>query len=314
MYNYGGYYQNKSFVPDFSTASYNYWERSFFQRARGLWKVTGLPDAGKGQVQTDKDAFLWGLFNLGYLTVFETKRYGITFQPSTPHGIGLQYEPWGMVISSPFFNFSRPLVIGEECENIKLTPDYSGIWDIISKYAAEMQNMDIAIRQAMLNARFAYIAAARDDKEKRSMESFFQKIENGEPYIIYNQNLKRAISTESPELPWAQYDRDLKKNFILPELLDARREVITAFYREMGVSVSSDKRERENQLETSINNTEFFNRRQVWQNCLNESSDRVNKMFGTNIKFNYVGGGENAICNPVGELKESPITPDRNDH
>lgn len=291
MYEYGGAYINQSgYMPDFSTQSYNYWERSFFQRARGLWKVEGLPQAAPGQVQTDKDAFLWGLFHLGYLTVFETKRYGITFQPSTPHGIGLQYEPWGMVVSTPYFNFSRPLVIGRECENVKLTPDFTGIWDIIDKYATEMQYMDIAVRQAMINARFAYIAAAKDDKEKRSMESFFQKIENGEPWIIYNQNLKKgAMTGEQPELPWAQYDRDLKKNFILPELQEARRNVITAFYREMGVPVGSMKKERETQLESLTNTAEFFNRRQVWQDCLNESCDRVNRMFGTAIKFTYTG-------------------------
>ena len=290
MYNYSSYYSvNTGFIPDFSTGSYNYWERSFFQRARGIWKVEGLPQAAPGQVQTDKDAFLWGLFHLGYLTVFETKQYGITFQPSAPHGVGLQFEPWGMTVATPYFSFSRPLVIGQECENIKLTPDYTGIWDIIDKYAAEMQAMDIAVRQQMINARFAYIAAADNDKEKRSMESLFEKIENGDPYIIYNRSIKKAMPGETPELPWAQFDRDLSKNFILPELLEARRNVITAFYREMGVPVASDKKERENQIESSVNTSEFFNRRQVWQDCLDESCDRVNRMFGTEIQFTYSG-------------------------
>lgn len=304
MYNYGNYYGSTSQLPTFSANSYAYWERSFFQRARGIWKVTGLPEGAPGQVQTDKDAFLWGLFHLGYLTAFETKRYGITFQPSAPYGVGLQYEPWGMTVSSPYFQFDRPLVIGRECENIKLTPDFTGIWDIIDKYATEMQYMDIAIRQSMLNARLTYIAAAKDDKEARSLKAFFESIENGDPHLVYNSNIRKPLNGETPELPWAQFDRDLKKNFILPELQQARRDVITAFYREMGVPVASDKKERENQIETSINNAEFFNRRQVWQDCLDESCKRVNKMFGTNIKFEYAGkelekyGNDDTISEP----------------
>ena len=316
MYNYGGYYpQNTGFIPDFATGSYNYWERSFYQRVRGLWQVDGLPDGAPGQVQTDKDAFYWGLLHLGYLTVFETRQYGITFQPSAPYGVGLQYEPWGMTVNSPYFNFNRPLVIGKECENIKLTPDYTGIWDIINKYATEMQAMDIAIRQQMINARFAYIAAADSDKEKRSMESLFEKIANGEPYIIYNKSIKKAMPGETPELPWAQFDRDLSKNFILPELQDARRNVITAFYREIGVPIASDKRERENQIESNVNTSEFFNRRQVWQDCLDESCDRVNRMFGIEIKFTYSGEEveQNAILDTATKPLQPPATSNRID-
>lgn len=306
MYDYGGYYNSTARLPSFSAQSFSYWERSFFQRMRGLWDVTGLPDADMGQVQTDKDAFLWGLFHQGYITVFESRTYGITFQPATPHGIGLQFQPWGMTINSPFFNFERPLMIGSECENIKLTPDFTGVWDIIEKYAQEMQYMDVAIRQAMLNARIAYIAGAKDDKEARSLKAFFEGIENGDPYMVYNSNLRKPINGDAPELPWAQFDRDLKKNFILPELQEARRNVIDSFYREIGVPVSSGKKERETATESETNTAEFFNRRAVWNDCLTESCERVNRLFKTNIQFKPVQpttleteGKENAIQNPI---------------
>lgn len=306
MYEYGNYYTDNTRIPSFSAQSRAYWERSFFQRMRGLWKLDGLPDAAPHQVQTDRDAFLWGLFKSGYITVFESKTYGITFQPSTPHGIGLQFQPWGMTINSPFFNFTRPLVIGTECENIKLTPDFTGVWDIIEKYAQEMQYMDIAIRQSMLNARIAYIAGAKDVKEARSLKAFFANIENGDPYLVYNSNLRNTIKGEAPELPWAQFDRDLRKNFILPDLQECRRNVIDSFYREVGIPVSSGKKERETATESETNTAEFFNRRAVWDECLAESCDRVNRLFKTNIRFTPVrpesierGGQADAIQNSI---------------
>ena len=115
-----------------------------------------------------------------------------------------------------------------------------------------------------------------------------ERMTNGDPYVIYNRNLKQKGNPNSePTLPWAQFDRDLTKNFILPELLEVRRTIITDFYREMGVPVTQDKKERVNALESKTNMMEFFNRRQVWMECLTESIDRCNRMFGTDISVDF---------------------------
>ena len=221
MYNYNNFYGCTSCTsPSFSVLSVNYWERSLFQRMRTLFKIDGLPEGKAGQAIIDKDAFLYGLFMRGYLVCFNTRQYGITFQPGTPTGYGLQGQPTGVQVATPYFNFSRPLTIGVECEVLKLTPDYTGIWDIVQKYARELQLVEIAIRQSSINARMAYILAASNDKQKASLESLMEKVANGSPYMIYNEGLKQnKLQTGAPELPWAQWDRDLKKNFILSSSL-----------------------------------------------------------------------------------------------
>ena len=306
MYQYDGYYGQDACSPTFSAFTLDYWERSLFQRLSTLFVVEGLPEGGADQVQTDRDAFIWGLFHCGFLVVFKTKQYGITFQPGTPYGIGLQYQPTGMTVTSPYFSFSRPLVIGQECEVLKLTPDYQGVWDIVTKHARELQLNEIAIRQAELNARFAYAIACKDDKQVQSIKAMMEKVTNGDPYFIFNENLKqRGVPNAEPQIPWAQFDRDLSKNFILPELLECRRTIVTDFYREMGVPVPSDKKERVNVLEAETNQAEFFNRRQVWRGCLEETSKRVNRMYGLNLKFRFAddamneGGNQNAVQNSI---------------
>ena len=203
-----------TFQKSFSTDALNYWERSFFQRCRSIIEFDGLPAAGAGQIGWDYDAFMYQLFRMGYAVVFRSKKYGMVVQPGTPTGYGLQYQPRGMNITTQFFNFGRPLEIGTECGVIKLTPDYRGIWDIITKYAVEMQHAEVAIRQSALNARFAYGAFAKDDKQKRSLELLFQRLANGEPGIIVNTELKRPMDAKSTdggayELPIMQIDRDL---------------------------------------------------------------------------------------------------------
>ena len=300
MYTYNNYYGGyASNPPNFSHFSQDYWERSLFQRMKTLYSIEGLPKAGKNQIQIDKDAFLWGLFRCGFLVMFNTKAYGITFQPGTPAGVGLQYEPTSMTVSTPYFNFTRPLLIGEECEVVKMTPDYQGVWDVITKYARELMLQEIAIRQSQINARFAYAIAAKNDNQARSIKAMFERVENGEPYIVYNENMKnKGLPGEPDTLPWTQLDRDLKQNFILPELLDGRRQILEDFYREIGVPLPIDKKERVNVAETRIATAEGYNRREVWKQCLDESLDRCNRMYGTQMRAVFTdltGGADNAV-------------------
>lgn len=292
MYNlYNGYYP--SYAPSFdktlSPDSREYWERSFFQRVRALIKVEGLPEAAPGQIGWDYDAYMYQLLAMGYTPIFRSRKYGIVTQPGFPAGYGLQFQPRGMSINTPFFSFERPLEIGRECAVIKLTPDYRGIWDIISKYAAELQQLEIAIRQSAINARFAYAAIAKNDKDKRSLEALFERMQNGQPGIVVNSNLTEPsglnMAKQETALPIMQFDRDLAKNFILPELYEVRRNIITDFYKELGVDTQPEKKERMIVEEAVTNNAETYNRKQVWKISLDESAKVCNAMYGTDIRF-----------------------------
>lgn len=241
MYNYGGIYlpycnYADTYPNQFSTQSFDYWYRSFYQRAVTLFKFGNLPEGW------DKDAFQYALYHIGFLVGFESKKYGLVIQHATPTGYGLQYQPTGMQINSPYFSFEKPLRIGVDCEVIKLTPDFRGITDIISKYADEMRQIEIGLRQSEINARFAYAFMARDDKTAKSMQNIADKLANGETAIVFNKALKTDPATGEVIEGWAQFDRDLKSNFILPELLEARRTVVHDFYRELGVRISEEKR------------------------------------------------------------------------
>lgn len=314
-YNYGGQYDSGWCLasPSYSSMSQNYWERSLFQRCKALITFTGLPTRKPGQVEWDMNAFLYGLFRRGFLTVFRSRKYGFVVQPATPEGIGLQFEPTGMIVATPYFSFDRPLRIGVECENIMLTPDYTGIWDIISKYAEELKYNDVAIRLSAINARFAYAIAVADDKSAATVKAIMEKLENGEPGITYHAKLKENLMLAEGEAPWTQFDRDLKKNFIYPELLQARRTILTDFYRELGVQSSPDKKERMVQVEAEAYQAETFNRRQVWELSLRDSIDRVNRLTGLsiNFKWNEMEVETNAaISEPTGKSAE-PTKRDR---
>lgn len=280
-YNYGGWYNAPPFMNNQPNASMDYWTRSLFQRLTALIDFENLPKGGTNQYEWDKDAFKYGLFMLGFLAVFRSKTYGVVPQPATVTGFGLQYQPTGVMIATPYFQFERPLTIGKEVELIKLCPDYVGAWDVVTKYAAELKEIDTSIKSAARNSRLAYALVASDNKSARTLKAVRERVINGDDVIIDEKLLKGK--TNPDKLPWHEFDRDIKNSYILGDLLDARRATLVDFYREIGVRMLDDKRERMITAEVDAGNTETFIRSEVWIETLKESCDKVNAMFGTNI-------------------------------
>lgn len=284
MYNYmyGGLYNAPAFMNNQPNASMDYWSRSLFQRLQALIDFEGLPDGGPGQYAWDKDAFKFGLYMLGYQIIFRSKTYGIVPQPGAVTGFSLQYQPAAAVVNTPYFQFERPLKIGLECELIKLSPDYTGVYDIVTKYAAELKEIDTSIRSSARNSRLAYALVASSDKSARTLQAIRERIINGDDAIIDEKIMRDKANPDS--LPWYQFDRDLKNNYILGDLLDARRTTLVDFYREIGVRMLDDKKERMLTAEVDAGNAETFIRSEVWIETLKESCKKVNEMFGTDIR------------------------------
>ena len=283
MYRYGGIYDRQMSFNSGPNFSMEYWTRSLYQRLTALINIKGLPEGSEKQYAWDIDALKYALFFLGYMGVFESKKYGVVPQPGTIAGYGLQYQPTGFIVNTPYFQFGRPLRIGVECELIKLTPDYTGVFDIITKYASELKEIDTSIRSAARGSRFAYALIADSDKSARTMKAIREKIINGDDVIIDEKVVRNKADAD--QLPWYQFDRDLKQNYILGELLEARRNTLVDFYREIGVRMLDDKKERMITGEVAAGNAETFIRSEVWAEALKTSIAKVNAMFGTQLQM-----------------------------
>ena len=299
MYLYNFMYPADLSIDDMPQISLRYHVRSLYQRLTALINIEGIPESAPNQYGWDLDALKFGLFFMGYLAVFDSASYGIVPQPGRITGIGLQYQPTGVTIATPYFQFDRPLKIGREVELIKLTPDYTGVMDIITKYAAELREIDISVRSAARNSRFGYILAAKDDKSAKALKAVREKIINGDDAII-DQKLLSKDKANPDALPWSEFDRDLRQNFILKDLQEARRNTMVEFYKEIGVRMIDNKKERMITAEAQAGEAETFIRSEVWIEALKTSLEKVNKLFGTSITASVnqpdfiLSGGENA--------------------
>ena len=200
-----------SMVKSFNNKVFIFWERALFQRAASVIDFNGLPDIWAGP---RKDFFIYCLFKFGYIGVMDTKDYGLIFQPGTLMGYDLYYQPTKFIIANPHISIgNNEFTIGQDAELIKLTPDYMGIWDIISYYAEKLATLDNAINMSLINNKFAFMLAAKNKQASEAFKKMIDKVNAGEPAVIYDQKLVNDQQDKTE--PWQLWSRDhMKENYL----------------------------------------------------------------------------------------------------
>lgn len=268
---------NPSNVKSFNNKTYAFWERSLFQRACSVVQFE-LPEEWQGSV---KDFFYYCLFKFGYVAVFETDKLGKVFQPCTLNGYNFYYQPTKALISNALYN--DELTIGEQCEIIKLTPDYFGIWDIISYYAEKLSTLDNAINMSLINNKFAFIIGARNKTAGEALKKMLDKVNRGEPAVIYDMKLLNDPQDKAE--PWQFLERkNLRESYLTTEQLMDFQSLLNNFDTEIGIPVLPyQKKERMVVSEAESKIIDATSRSVVWFDTLSSCIGVVNKHFDMNI-------------------------------
>lgn len=264
-----------SVIKPYDNSAFDYWCRAFFQRAQSVIDFT-LPDGWQGKI---RDFFLWCLFRYGYLSIFDSPKYGETFQPCTLYGRDWYYQPTDVIITNPAEDSSIKLKLGEQAEILKLTPDYIGIWDIVAYYAEKMALLDNAINMSLINSKFAFILAARNKAAAQALKKVMDKINKGEPAVIVD--MKLLNDPDDKDVPWQSWERgDLKSSYLTTDQLNDFRTIINDFDREIGIPVSPiQKKERLTSTEADTSVVDSKARSLVWIKTLQSSIEEVKKLY-----------------------------------
>lgn len=263
-----------------NSITFAYWQRSLFHRAISTIDFTGLPDTWQANV---RDFFYWCVFSYGYVGVFDTAEFGLSFQPGALYGFDFYYQPTEFIVANPKLN--KRFKIHEDCELIKLCPDFRGIWDIISYYAMLLSALDSGINMSIVNNKFAYLLGAKNKAAAESLKKAFDKIASGEPAVVLDQSLLQQDPT-SKEEPWSFLERsNLKQSYLTTDQLMDRSTLLSSFDAEIGIrSLPYNKKERLVTAEAESREQDSTARLDVWKATLDSSLDLVNKMFDTSIK------------------------------
>lgn len=268
---------NPSMIKSYNNKTFAFWERSLFQRAISVLGFN-LPEEWQGNV---KDFFVYCLFRFGFVAVSENAKLGKFFQPCTLSGYNFYYQPTKVIITNPLY--SDELEIGKDCELIKLTPDYIGIWDVISYYAEKLSVLDNAINMSLINNKFAFILGARNKAAGEALKKVLDKVNNGEPAVIYDMKLLND-PTDKAE-PWQFLERkDLKASYLTTEQLADFQTILNNFDAEIGIpTVPYHKKERMVESEAESRIIDSTSRSRIWFETLTSSIAKVNAMYNLDI-------------------------------
>lgn len=261
----------------YNNTAFWYWQRSLFQRAAYRLDVT-VPEPWEGKV---KDFFLYCLFRFGFVVISENDKFGQFFQPGTVSGFDFYYQPTKAIIANPLYN--KELTIGKDCELLKLTPDYYGIFDIINYYAEKLATLDASIDVGIVNSKYGFIIGAKNKAAAEVLKKATDLINQGEPMVVYD---KKALIPDDEDTskdgePWAIWDRQQgKDNYFVPQQLMDRQTLLNAFDNEIGIpAIPQEKRERMVSKEASAHVEDSQSRISVWLDTMQNSIIEVKKLY-----------------------------------
>lgn len=289
-----------------------YYQRMLFQRAMSAFDF----DAPKSW---DIQYLMAILAASGYAIVLYEPSYGVIPQWGTLTGYGIYYQPIKASVATPLIN--RPeMPIGKECELIRLTPDYRGIYDIIQTYAELLSLANASAASSLLNSRIAYVFGAESKAIANMLKAIYDKISRGEPAVVYDESLSRgnkkiADMSATEWKPWEAFTRDVKASYISDMALADYDTILGMFDAEFGIpslsGAAGKKMERVNTMEVSANLGAKTARVETFYDCLKSSIDKVNALFGSmltrplSVKLRYKGEevpGNAGETDPVGTL------------
>lgn len=261
-----------------NTGLSNFFSRYLIQKAISAFEWKGIPD------HWHMNYFLYVLFVFGYISVIETDKYGIIPQHCGLYGYDVMYQPTHATIANPLLQGIRNPRIGKECEIIKLTPDYGGIWDLVSFYADMLALSAETAGVNLVNSKLSFIFFATNKAAAESFKKLYDQVASGQPAAVIDKDLL----DENGNLSWQQFNQNLQQNYIAGQILQDMVQWDCRFNTEIGIpntNIAKLSGVSDREVEANSINTEA--KALLWEETLRKGVEAVNRMFGTKISVKY---------------------------
>ena len=268
-----------------NTALAQFFKRYLLQEAISVfeWK---LPETW------DKNYFLYVLYVWGFISVLDTDRYGVIPQHCGLGGYNVFYAPRYAIVTNPLFAKTYQPVIGEDCELLRLEPDYHGLYDIIDYYGDLMALAAEAAGVNLLNSKLSFAFGAKNKAMAESFKKLYDNYASGEPAVFFD----KGLLDDEGKLQVEMFNQDVGGNFIADRLLDVMRSIRCMFLTDIGIpNTNLYKASGVGEAEVSANNMETRSKCALWLTELQEGCERVKKMFNIDISVKWRGELQNMM-------------------
>ena len=202
-----------------NTTLVGYFKRYFMNKVMSCYDIT-IPDSWA------RNYFQYALFGLGHAAVFDAgKEFGVICQAGSLSGFNVFYQPSRYVFGNPVIG-SRELKIGQDCEVVKILPDYSGLMDAISLYADLMGLCVEGAGVNLVNSKLAYVFAAQNKAAAESFKKLYDKVASGEPMVVIDKSLFNVDGSAN----WQTFTQNLGQQYITDRILNPETHHLDLFF------------------------------------------------------------------------------------
>ena len=261
-----------------NTALVEYYTRYLFQKVISVFEFENLPE------EWADNYFKYVLFGYGVIAVIYTDKYGVICQDCGLSGFDVFYQPTRCIIANPHLPGLKEFKIHENCEIIKLQPDYGSVMDLVTTYADLMALALETTGANLLNSKLSYVFFAENKTAAESFKKLYDRVASGEPMAVIDKNLLMEDGTPA----WQIFTQNVGQNYITDRLLNDMKTLEDQFNTVIGVpNANTQKRERMITDEVNANNVDTQCRVNLWLETMNKDIEQVNRMFDTDIKVKY---------------------------
>lgn len=164
-----------------------------------------------------------------------------------------------------------------------------GLYDLIYTYSGLLADNLVSLNCAQINSRVQVAFVGDTESLANTAEKVLRDLYNGTPYKVLQQDILNKLTITPVAASGA--------NTTIMSLIEAHAQIISDFYSELGISYNSNrKREYVNSTENSMDTGSLNLNIDTIIDCIKEGIDRVNELFGTDIKVHL---DENAYINEM---------------
>lgn len=167
--------------------------------------------------------------------------------------------------------------IGEDCVVIDNTALRNSMYPMISRYASMLAHADTSIKCALINLRTTNTFAVEDDDTEESVRSYYNDVYEGKSGVIVDESMVDAVKNIASTAVTSLKTMDA---------IDARNEILRAFYGEIGVRYSRDKKERMVADEVTTDNQMLLLNVKDMLKQRQKACEEINRIFGLNVSVN----------------------------
>ena len=235
-----------------------------------IFKYSNLPDT-----IPEKDLELILQVN-GSATIAKVNDKLYAFRGGLGGTPNVYYLPTISVVANPALKFSKTLTIDEDCVVILNDALYQGLMPNIAYNSALLAECDISFKFAAVNMRIPALVTAPDSITALSAKKVFEQVEEGKSLeLIIDEGFEDKIKA---------FDFSNRATNIT-HLIELKQYILGSFYQSLGIqSQFNMKREAINEAEAALSEDILFPLIDEMLEQRQLGLERVNKMFGTDIK------------------------------